>query len=270
MFFNALRSLVHEPKAALALSVLLTASVLGATASMLDAPQQQEHREMSAAAVGAADAGFSYVQSGGDVYFQSSRVEGADVRTFSELSCGYAKDRAHVYYLGAAIPEMAPESLELISCRPPLIRNAEGVFWRTKRIIAANPLTFSLLTDRPQGYAKDEDTVFYFDAGTPGQDDGFIRVAPNAEVYTFSMPYAYPEYGRDAFAVYFQGYQLIEVDTQSFEVLSSEYARDEMRVFYRGRSFNEADPASFRVSNAEGYDAEDDYHYFNNGAIVEP
>lgn len=187
-------------------------------------------------------------------------------------SNGYFVKEDKVYYEGKLI-EAKPTGFETLDEFKTYARDAEGVYFRGRRIEGADASTFSEIKKEDLGtsyfkdknfvyrlgkkieglkpvsvkvlnemYLVDNDSVFYFQNKIAGADPGSFRVFADQE-----------SWGKDKNTVYFQNVAYPEVDPATLEFLERGYAKDKSKVYYReGNVLNivaAANAATFKVTN---------------------
>ena len=140
------------------------------------------------------------------VYYGEDLVEYADVRTFVDLGCGYAKDKNNVYMYGRILENVDPSTFRLKERHS--WRNTDkdkdenthhkryyktkwNVYYGTKKLDA----TASSFKELGGGYAKDSFTVFYYGEKVEG-------------AMASSFKYTGDGYAEDSFDAYYRGKKL--------------------------------------------------------------
>ena len=130
-------------------------------------------------------------------------VTGADPRSFQVLNKqGYAKDRL-------------------------------GAYFRWKKIEAADPASFTALSDHQ---AKDRRQAFYEDQPIAGTDPASFEIIDE-------------QWARDRGDVYLQNRSIEACHPPTFTLLEENWQRDRQCVYNRGRKLPDADPSTFTILN---------------------
>jgi hypothetical protein len=237
------------------------------------------------------------------VYFRGVALDGADPRSFviDEVDSAYARDRAHVYYLGEPVSGADAASFAAVGGNAPSTayrRDHKRVFYLGKAVAAADPETFRALED--SAYAQDRAHVFYQGELVRGADAAtfvlldaaFARdktglyflgtaILPGVDIGSFELlPGA--SFARDKHKVYAlpsgsfaSAHEVPGADRATFTPLSRAYAKDVNHVYYpvdqRAAAIPNADAATFTVSEwdeASGSEAHDKRHFYLQGKVV--
>jgi len=204
------------------------------------------------------------------VYFNGVEVRTADVRWFSDLGYGYAKDRNHVYLNGQILPYVDPSSFKVDRRYGP----ASNVFpdkndgyvqgwYNDGYIIAGNTVLYngyvvtgaraSSFKDLGWGYAKDAYTIYYCGRSVSGVSVNNFKVLKDG-------------YARSTYDVVYMGEKIHGAVASSFKLIADGYAKDAFSVFYCGEKIHEANVNSFKVLRG-GY-ASDIFHAYYQGKII--
>lgn len=138
----------------------------------------------------------------GRVYFGSELVVNADVRSFEDLGCGYAKDRNNVYMMGRV----------LVNVDPRYFRLKERSVW--SRHNGEQPV-------QNRGYYKTKWNVYFGDRKLDAMPSTFKELGGG--------------YAKDAFNVYYYGDKVEGAVASSFKYTRDGYAEDAFDAYYRGR-----------------------------------
>jgi hypothetical protein len=256
---------------------------------------------------GKKDSPSPFQQKDGAWYYDSTRIESADVPTFQALDEHHAKDKDRVYY-GYTYREIAeffakksrvfvvgqadPATFRCL--RDGYARDRARMFFRGLAFPVKDIETFEILDN---GFARDRVTGYYHQAAVPGSDGSSFTgldlhySKDRAKVFysdlepasggpvrrSIQIPRAQPEsfsllsggYAADAGQVYFQG-KVITRTTSAFTVLTFDYAKNSTEVFYRGESVAGADAATFAILDTvtDDADARDARHTYKHGQRV--
>ena len=141
----------------------------------------------------------------GRVFFGEDLVLQADVRSFEDLGCGYAKDRHNVYMYGRVLENVDPLSFRL---------KPRGT-WRQTRHDEANE------SGPHKGYFKTKWNVYFGDKKIDALASSFEELGGG--------------YAKDAFNVYYYGEKVEGAWAKSFKYMGDGYGEDNFNAFYRGR-----------------------------------
>ena len=168
------------------------------------------------------------------VYFGGEVVIEADIRSFVDLGCGYAKDRYNVYMDGRVLENVDPMSFRL----------KERSTWRHRghggRSESVEP---------HRGYYKTQMNVYYGNKKIDAMASSFVDLGGG--------------YAKDAFNVFYFGDKLNGCMASAFQVLEGGYAKDSFNVYYHGNKVEGAMASSFRYTG-DGY-AEDNFNAYYRG-----
>ena len=170
----------------------------------------------------------------GRVYFGERVVMYADVRSFVDLGCGYAKDRDNVYLDGRVLENVDPSTFRL----------KERSTWRHR---GNEPMGEPARP--PRGYYKTKFNVYYGDQKIDAVASSFEELSDG--------------YARDAFNVFYYGEKLSGVIASRFKVLDGGYAKDAFNVYYHGVKVEGAMASSFKYTG-DGY-GEDNFNAYFRG-----
>ena len=140
------------------------------------------------------------------VYFGGEVVIEADIRSFVDLGCGYAKDRYNVYMDGRVLENVDPMSFRL----------KERSTWRHRghggRSESAEP---------HRGYYKTQMNVYYGNKKIDAMASSFVDLGGG--------------YAKDSFNVYYHGNKVEGAMASSFRYTGDGYAEDNFNAYYRGK-----------------------------------
>ena len=168
------------------------------------------------------------------VFFGEKMVMHADVRSFTDLGYGYAKDRNNVYMDGCVLENVEPSSFRL----------KERSTWRHR---GHGEMDES--TKAKRGYFKTKFNVYYGDKKIDASASSFKDIGNG--------------YAKDAFNVYYYGEKLKGAWASSFVVLEGGYSKDSFTVYYYGNKVEGARASSFKYTG-NGY-AEDSFDAYYRG-----
>ena len=93
-----------------------------------------------------------------NVYYQGTKIQGADPNTFDVLENGYFKDKNSVYFYGNKIKGVDPNTFEILEYD--YFKDKNNVYYKREQIKGADPNTFE--TDKNNGEAKDKNHKYRF------------------------------------------------------------------------------------------------------------
>ncbi len=116
-----------------------------------------------------------------------------------------------------------------------------------------------------ENYAYDDKNIYYFAEYVKDRAEKKLQIIPysnfkNVEIFNKT-------YLRENDKVFYQGFQVKDVDIDSFEVLNEEYAKDKKYVYFTGILIEGADSATFHYSE-KSYQYKDKNHIFRQGEIL--
>lgn len=203
---------------------------------------------------------FGYTYRKGQEYFTVKHVSvdvlvGADAPSFTVLSEGMAKDKAHVYLNRTAHRVRDVASFELLG--GPFARDRQRGYAGLTEIEGSDGPTFKAM-DLRSNFARNAHAVYY--ASTETQQGAQhasrqIQVLPRAQSASFQLLEPVSgvgvrgDYARDAHRVYHRA-QVLTQDVVRFAVLGHGYARSATQVWHEGRLLAGADAASFALTTA--------------------
>lgn len=151
------------------------------------------------------------------VYYRQQQLPDADVRTFVDLGCGYAKDSRSVYMEGRVLPYVDPATFRL--------KGQDGRY------------------DRYDSYYGGEHGSHQGNRDSDAYLAGRYRVTTHDVFYdnmkTEANPRSFQElgggYAKDAFDVYYCGLKVKDAFASRFVYLGDGYAEDAFNTYYRGK-----------------------------------
>jgi hypothetical protein len=172
-------------------------------------------------------------------YFTSKRkrylpLENADSDSFISLGEGYAKDKSTAWYIDSEFKVDDLESMKVLNHH--FVVDNKTAYLDRRPIAGSDGKTFELISEY---YAKDSKRYYYC---TP--IDGEYAIRPVDCHYESFVVIDHP-YAKDKTSVYYEGDQLAEVESSTFEFISSGYAKDSQHVYFRNLKVEKADPSTF-------------------------
>ena len=140
----------------------------------------------------------------GRIYFGNELVMHADVQSFVDLGCGYAKDHHNVYMNGHVLENVDPSTFRL----------KKRETWRHKGKDEEAPHAH-------KGYYKTKWNVYYGDKKLDAMASSFKELGGG--------------YAKDAFNVFYHGEKVEDAMASSFKYTHDGYAEDSFNAYYRGR-----------------------------------
>ena len=178
----------------------------------------------------------------------------ADVETFESIGFNLARDKDHVWWYGAILPNLDPRTFEMV--REGFVwKDARQVWYQHEPIAGADPATFEHLA---RAFYRDARRVYWATTPLTGADPRTVR--------TFGDESAY---AADARSVWWAENRLEGPHAPSFEPIHRAVFRDRRGVYERpGQPIEGADTNSFRkdqdldqAGTALFWDARFDYVY---------
>lgn len=201
-------------------------------------------------------------------YNDRKAITGSDGATFELINSYYAKDSLHYYFLN---PEGGDFSVFNIPCdhssfttlEYPYSKDKSHVFYRNEIIQGATPQLF-IITNHY--YSRDSKHVYYRTKVITGADPVTFTLFKENESSMGEMVYA-----RDKNGIYCNEHFFSVADIHSFRILNEKYTSDKNGVYYKMKRISNADAATFKVYPhfLGDADAEDKYHKFGEGKVVE-
>ena len=151
------------------------------------------------------------------VYWRNWTLDGADPRTFRELTKGYWRDRAKVFEAHYEIKGADPDTFRLLPVEPWAL-DKHDAYRGFEPVHVADLSTFTVLSPT---WAKDSKAYY---AGAPGKP----RKVP-CDYASFAILNA--EYGKDKNHAYWFGLPIPGSDAKSFRVLDESRAQDKFREY---------------------------------------
>lgn len=209
-------------------------------------------------------------------------IEGADVRSFTDIDTVYAYDKDRVYLHGIPITDADPATFRLLES--PFSADASHVFVQTE-IFSDDPDHFEFL----DGALMRDSHHIYWDVDILSDDPASLVVLSSTEGYTYfkdsanvyiqgnpieeadlaSFEVIGQPYARDVANMYYFDEVIQGADAASFEIIDSPYSRDSAHVYWMEEVIEGADPATFRVLNLDFQCTADDGHAYYENRIIE-
>ncbi len=209
-----------------------------------------------------------YVLIGGQVFYGSNVITGADVKSFYVLDgdvssgyrgslscdwsiyCPYAKDTMNVYFKGKIVQNADPKTFTLLGY---------GVN-KGKDMSTAQP-----------NYGKDLENAYYKGNLIPRSDAGSFEPVKSGD-YFF-------EYAKDSKNVYWKDELIFGADPLTFHTYDGQqayegctagrYSYDKNAVYYKNTIVKGADIKTFKVIIGDGDFAEDKNNFYLNGQVTD-
>ncbi|PLX21270.1 hypothetical protein C0584_03025 [Candidatus Parcubacteria bacterium] len=182
---------------------------------------------------------FAYEVKDGGVYYDGLELLNADVNSFEELCCGYAKDKNNVYAKDKIMEEVDSKTFERVN----------NYFYK----------------DKDGYYYRDASLVDYIN----DKDRKLVKVS-DSDSFTLIETY----YSKDNVNCYYSDYKsdktyiMDNCEVDSLQPLNEYYAKDADTAYYLGKEMDVKDIKTFRVINS-GENAEDKYIYYHKGAMTD-
>ena len=198
----------------------------------------------------------------GKIYFGKELVMYADVRSFVDLGCGYAKDHHNVYMNGRVLENVDPSTFRLKepgswrqhgrhdeghAPHGSYFKSNGNVFYDGEKVVGANGHSFEDLGD---GYAKDSFNGYYRGEKVNGSSGSSFQYLGNG-------------YAKDSFNGYYCGVKVNGASGSSFQYLGDGYAKDSFNGYYCGVKVNGSSGSSFQYLS-DGY-AKDNFNIYYRG-----
>lgn len=208
-----------------------------------------------------------YNVKGNKVTYKGKTIKEADIRTFSILGNGYAKDVNNVYLDGGILRYADPATFTLKG------QNGQG---------AGNGATMGQGHGHNTGNGAGNDYFPHDNAYNNGDGYGHGQQAPSYHMSSFEVFFAGKKvqgatassfkdlghgYGKDAFSAYYYGVKIPQSTGSSFEVLEGGYSKDAFHVYFEGESVENSSGNSFKYLGS-GY-GKDAFHVYFRGQLIE-
>ncbi len=201
--------------------------------------------------------GGHYSKDKDNVVYDGKIIESADAKTFELIANQgvgnyYGRDKNYLYGQGIAYKGVRPDSFEIISHT--ISRDIKNAYYRMKIINGADPKSIEPVPPPEQKvsggeiYSKDKNNVFYKTSKLPNSDPG-----------SFEIIDSYWSIGKDKNQVYNKK-KVLEIDSDSFTMLSSSYFKDKNHVFFDDDIIEGAHAPSFVIID-EDFDVAKDKNF---------
>jgi hypothetical protein len=204
-----------------------------------------------------------------NVYYEDSKIIGADSATFEKIDNTYSKDKDSVFYQKYLIKEANNKTFKIL--KENFSRDNENIYWKNYKITKYND-SFEILGD---GFLKinnrlyetflpftykdlktlkkinnhlwlDKNNVYYINL-----DANIIIINDNMNIEkkTFNwekfrkIKY---NYYTDENYVYYND-KIVSSDINNFQILSENYSKDSQNIYYKMKKIRNADLNSFKV-----------------------
>lgn len=193
-------------------------------------------------------------------------LEGADAKTFTQISFDFAKDKNFVYQNYKRNDSLDVASFEEINSH--FCKDKKGVYYYsygnpTYKIEEANISGIVSLTDY---YIRDDNNVYFYVGYQNSESLDEVITIPfkNSNAINF-----FEDNGlvRIDDKIFYQGEAIEEVDVTTFKELEHGYTKDKNYVFFNGKIIDGADTNTFRY-NTNTYTFSDKNHIYEVGEIV--
>lgn len=161
-------------------------------------------------------------------YYDSVRIEDADVRSFKVIDHWLARDKNHVYMDGLILPDADPATFKTIKYTA-YSRDKSHVWHFDELLVGADPATFEVMKNTK--YCRDKSHVwFYF--------DGTLLVG--ADPATFEV-LGDTDYSRDKSHIWYRGEPIPDADYETFVADYESFAHDKNGYFTCALRDNDSD-----------------------------
>jgi len=192
--------------------------------------------------------GRDYARRGDAIFWETSRVKGADADSFRNLGGGWATDGHVVYSLGD--PVRGADASTFVVLSEVFAKDRVAVYYLGGKAKGLDATTFEALDPGAQflspgaagigyeGYGSDSKSVYHY-AYTVGKPS-VVRGADRDSFRSLDG-----KFGKDRDRVYVGHRTVKGADPGSWFRLQALYSRDKQAVFYDNFEISGADPASF-------------------------
>ena len=197
-----------------------------------------------------------------NAHYTTTIVEGADPKTFKEISKWYGADATHVYYEEKQLKQRDPSTFKIINKHTTI--DKYGAYVKNKLLENSEGISFKYLSEN---YAKDNKQGYFITS------ESYV-IIEKVDINSFkAVGDEFDFYAKDKNHNFHKGLQLKDSDPVSFEVLNSNFSKDNSSVYYKSEKIKEAHSSSFKILNSTGlakydygYDAEDKNNLYRSSS----
>jgi hypothetical protein len=167
-------------------------------------------------------------------------VEGADAKTFQQLTKYYGIDKLSVFNETKKLIKRDPATFKVI--KRYVTADKYGVYYDNNIIPNSHGPSFRFLNDK---YAVDDNQVYY----NPSDPNSILH---GIDKNSFSvLGDDYSEYAKDKKQVFYKGKSIDDADVKSFSILKNDFSKDGTSIFFKREKIKEADYNSFQILSYE-------------------